>query len=97
MANGGHHYEKQNAEVIKMRVCIRGIRELDFRTAEGDVKGTQIFFSHPSDGVVGEKTDKIFICAGFPLPPELAPGKTVDMFFDKGGRVEHLSISTAGK
>ena len=40
-----------------MRVCIRGIRQLDFTTPDGEVKGTQIFFSHPSEGVTGEKTD----------------------------------------
>ena len=57
-----------------------GIRELDFKTDDGDeVKGTQIFYSYPSDGVIGEKTDKLFVRKGsFQLPPELAPGKHLD-------------------
>lgn len=82
-----------------MRVCVRGIRELDFKTAEGEVKGTQIFYSHPSDGVIGEKTDKIFIRKGFALPPDLAPGKYLDIFCDTKGHVEHIQIvaASAGK
>lgn len=82
-----------------MRVCVRGIRQLDFKTAEGEVQGTQIFFSHPSDGVMGEKTDKIFIRKGFPLPPELAPGKYLDIFCDTKGHVEHIQVvsTAAGK
>ena len=78
-----------------MRVCVRGIRTLDFTTDNGQVKGTQIFYTHPSDGVIGEKTDKIFIRSDFPLPPELAPGKFIDIFCDIKGRIEHIQMAVA--
>lgn len=82
-----------------MRVCVRGIRQLDFRTAEGEVQGTQVFYSHPSEGVIGEKTDKLFLRKGFPLPAELAPGKYCDIYCDTKGHVEHIQIvsASAGK
>lgn len=84
-----------------MRACVRGTRELDFKTANGDeVKGTQIFYSHPDDGVIGEKTDKLFIRKGsLQLPPELAPGKYLDIFCDTKGRVEYIKIvsTSSGK
>ncbi len=79
-----------------MRICVRGIRELDFKTEDGEVKGTQVFYSHPEEGVIGEKTDKLFIRKGsFQLPPELAPGKYFDIFCDTKGHVEHIQAVTA--
>lgn len=81
-----------------MRVCVRGIRELNFKTENGDeVKGTQVFYSHPEEGVIGEKTDKLFIRKGsLQLPPELAPGKYFDIFCDTKGHVEHIqAVSTS--
>lgn len=78
-----------------MRVCVRGIRTLDFKTAEGEIKGTQIFYSHPNDGVVGEKTDKLFVRSGFPLPSDLTPGKFIDVFCDTKGRLEHIQLVAA--
>lgn len=80
-----------------MRICIRGIRHLDFKTADGDVQGTQIFYSHPSEGVTGEKTDKVFLRKGFPLPAELTPGKYCDIYCDIKGHVEHIQIVSAAK
>jgi len=92
------HWKGDNST---LRICIRGIRELDFKTDDGDeVKGTQIFYSYPSDGVTGEKTDKLFVRKGsFQLPPELAPGKHLDIFCDTKGHVEYIqAVSTsAGK
>lgn len=78
-----------------MRVCVRGIRELDFVSNGEAVQGVQIFFTHSSDGVIGEKTDKIFIRKGFSLPAELAPGKYLDIFCDTKGHVEHIQIVPA--
>lgn len=75
-----------------MRVCIRGIRQLDFTTADGEVKGTQIFFTHPSEGVVGEKSDKLFVKKGFALPADLAPGRQCDIYCDTRGHVEHIQM-----
>lgn len=82
-----------------MRVYVRGIRKLDFTTDSGPIKGTQIFYSRPVDGVVGEETNKLFIRSGFPLPPDLAPGKSLDVFCDTKGRVEHIQVvnTPAGK
>lgn len=83
-----------------MRICVRGIYELDFTTKDGDnIQGTQVFYSYPCEGVVGEKTDKLFFRKGSQLPPGLAPGKYFDIFCDTKGHVEHIqAVSTsAGK
>jgi len=80
-----------------MRVHVRGIRALDFTSSNGEtIAGTQVFYTCPADGVIGEKADKIFLRKGFPIPPELAPGKMVDIFCDTKGRVEHIQL-VAGK
>ena len=52
-----------------MRICVRGIRELDFVSDGNTIQGTQIFYSHPKDGVVGEMTGKIFIRKELAIPP----------------------------
>lgn len=78
-----------------MRVRIHGIRSLDFVSNGEKIQGTQLFFSHPSDGVIGEKTDKLFIRHGFSLPAELSPGSIVDVFCDIRGRVEAIQMVSA--
>ena len=46
--------------MAKVKLC--GVRNLDFKTKEGDtIKGIKIFFSYPDPGVVGEITDNKFI------------------------------------
>ena len=82
-----------------MRINVRGLKNVDFNSDNGPVKGTQIFYSRPADGVVGEETNKLFIRSGFPLPPDLAPGKFLDVFCDTKGRVEHIQVvnTPAGK
>ena len=78
-----------------MRARVHGIRVLDFVSNGEKIQGTQIFISHQSEGVTGEQTDKIFVRQGFPLPPELAPGKILDIFCDTKGRVEAIQIVNA--
>lgn len=78
-----------------MRVRLIGKRELDFVSNGEKIQGTQLFFSHPSDGVLGEKTDKLFVRYGFPLPKELSPGSILDIFCDTKGRVEAIQIVSA--
>lgn len=82
-----------------MRACLIGMRELDFISNGEPVQGFQLFISHKADGVVGEKTDKIFLRKGFSLPAELAPGKHIDIFCDTRGHVEHIAVvsASAGK
>lgn len=75
-----------------MRVRIHGIRPLDFISNGEKIQGTQLFFSYPSDGVLGEKTDKLFIRHGFTLPAELSPGSIFDIFCDTKGRVEAVQL-----
>ena len=80
-----------------MRAVIRGLCTLNFKTSNGDaIEGTQVFFTYAANGVVGEKAEKIFLRKGFPIPPELAPGKMVDIFCDTKGRVEPIQL-VAGK
>lgn len=81
-----------------MRAYARGIKQLDFTTKEGErVKGTQVFYTYASDGVVGEAADKIFLRQDFPIPPDLAPGKAIDIFCDTKGRVEHIQVVNTTK
>lgn len=75
-----------------MRVRLMGMRTLDFVSNGEKVQGTQLFYSHPEDGVIGEKTDKMFVRHGFPLPKELSPGNILDIFCDTKGRVEAVQI-----
>ena len=78
-----------------MRVRVHGVRILDFVSDGGKIQGTQIFISYPKEDVTGEITDKVFVRQGFPLPPELAPGKIIDIFCDTKGRVEAIQIVSA--
>lgn len=78
-----------------MRVRVHGVRSLDFESKGEKIQGTQIFFSHTSEGVIGEKTDKVFLRQGFPLPSELAPGKIIDIFCDTKGHPEAIQIVKA--
>ena len=78
-----------------MRICVRGIRELDFVSDGNTIQGTQIFYSHPKDGVVGGITGKIFVRKELAIPPELAPGKLADLFCDTKGKVEHIQLAPA--
>lgn len=78
-----------------MRARVHGIRVLDFVSGGDKIQGTQIFISFQKEGVTGEQTDKIFVRQGFPLPPELAPGKILDIFCDTKGRVEAIQIVNA--
>lgn len=80
-----------------MRVRLAGMRSLDFVSNGEKIQGTQLFYSHPEDGVIGEKTGKVFIRHGFPLPKELAPGNIIDIFCDTKGRVEAIQIVPVAK
>lgn len=78
-----------------MRIRLLGTRFLNFKSENGEIKGTQLFISYRRDGVLGEITDKIFVKDGFALPSELAPGQTLDIFCDTKGHVEHIQIVSA--
>lgn len=75
-----------------MLVLLLGYRILDFESDGGRVKGTQTFVSYSEDGVVGQMTDKLFFKDGFELP-ELTPGMTLDVTFNRRGRPEKVAAA----
>lgn len=77
-----------------MLVLVMGHRVLDFESDGGRVKGTQLFVAYAEDGVVGQMTDKLFFKDGFDLP-ELTPGMTLDVTFNRRGRPEKVVAAPA--
>lgn len=78
-----------------MKITLRGLRKLDFKTEDGSiVKGTQLFMSYEEDGILGEKTDKLFVRDGFELPT-LTPGGQLDIAFTNKGKPESIKVIPA--
>ena len=78
-----------------MIMTLKGYRKLDFTTDDGNViKGNQLFVSFPEDGVTGEMTDKLFIQDGMELPA-LAPGMSLDVTFNRRGKVVAVKAAAA--
>lgn len=74
-----------------------GYRPLDFTTDDGNaVKGTQLFVRFPEDGVTGEMCDKLFVRDGIELPA-LTPGMTLDIRFNRKGKVAAVKVAVPAK
>lgn len=72
-----------------------GFRHLDFTTDDGSaVKGVQLFVAFAEDGVTGRMADKLFIRDGIALPT-LTPGMTLDISFNRKGRVVSIKAAPA--
>lgn len=75
-----------------MYINLLGIKQLDFKAEDNSpIKGTQLFYSHKEEGVVGERTDKMFLRDGFPLP-EVTPGDTLDITYNRHGKPESIRV-----
>ena len=65
-----------------MLMYLLGIKFLNFESNGEQVKGTQAFVSYTEDGVMGQRTDKLFFRDGFELPDDLKPGMTLEVAFN---------------
>lgn len=75
-----------------MYVNLLGKKQIDFTTSDNSiVKGTQFFFAHEEEGVIGQRTDKLFLRDGFPLP-EVKPGDTLDVTYNRHGKPESIRV-----
>lgn len=74
-----------------MLAYLLGYKLLDFTNDRGElVKGTQAFVSFQEDGVVGQRTDKLFFKDGMAIP-ELTPGMTLDVTYNRKGKPEKVT------
>ncbi len=78
-----------------MLMCLLGLKSLDFESNGERVKGTQAFVSYDEDGVVGQRTDKLFFKDGFELPDSLKPGVTLEVAFNHRGKPEKVMVAPA--
>ena len=77
-----------------MLVKVQGFRQMDFKGSDGkQVKGTTLYASYPEDGVTGEVTDKFFIKPEVSIPKGVAIGKTLDIGFNRRGKVETIVLT----
>lgn len=79
-----------------MDMQLIGFRKLDFTTEDGAVKGYQLFTGNKEEGVTGQMTDKLFIRDGMELPA-LTVGMTLDVEFNRKGRVVAVRAATVAK
>lgn len=77
-----------------MDMKLLGFRKLDFTTEDGAVKGYQLFTGNEEEGVTGLMTDRLFVRDGMELPA-LTVGMTLDVEFNRKGRVVAVKAATA--
>jgi hypothetical protein len=71
-----------------MLTNIHGFRYLDFVSDEGtSIKGLQLFVSYEDSSVTGQITDKLFIPAEVEKPSNLKVGDTIDVSYNRRGKV----------
>lgn len=76
-----------------MQVFLLGHRSLDFVGSDGnEVKGTQLHVAFNDDGVTGQAVDTLFVKPEIAIPKGLEVGKTFNVYFNRRGKVESLSI-----
>lgn len=82
-----------------MQAVAYGVQELDFTNDQGErVQGTRLFIGYRDEKVLGQRTEKLFVKKGFPLPKELVPGAVIELSFDINKRLDKLQvISTPSK
>ena len=75
-----------------MFVDVFGVQLVDFSNLNGDViKGTNLFVAYPYDGVVGLRTDKLFIKQSIDCS-RIKTGDRLDISFNRYGKVDSLNI-----
>jgi len=78
-----------------MKAKLVGVRDLDFTASDGKrVKGVTLHLIFADEGVNGHATDKIFVRSEIELPKDLAVGKSLQVFFNRRGKVEAVVSAT---
>ena len=82
-----------------MQVFLHGVQKVDFTNDKGErIQGTKLFISYRDEKVVGQRTDKLFLKAGYQLPQGLAPGAVLELSFDINKHLDKIAVTTpAGK
>lgn len=76
-----------------MQAVAYGIQDIDFTNDQGErIEGTRIYIGHHDDKVVGQRTDKLFLKKGFPIPKELVPGAVLELSFDINKHLDRLQV-----
>ena len=76
-----------------MQAILHGIQKVDFVNDQGErIQGTKLFLSYRDEKVVGQKTDKLFLKAGYQLPQGLATGAVLDMSFDISKHLDKIQV-----
>lgn len=79
-----------------MQAILHGIQKVDFINDQGErIQGTKLFLGYRDEKVVGQKTDKLFLKAGYQLPQGLVPGAVLEMSFDIGKKLDKLTVTSA--
>lgn len=78
-----------------MQAILLGICELNFKSGStGDnIQGTQLFYAYPEQNTIGHRADKVFIRKDIQLP-NMKPNDTINLFFDRKGKVEAVTLVT---
>lgn len=73
-----------------------GRKSIDFVTPDGKhVRGVQLHWAFPEDGVDGEAVECVFLRDGTSLPPA-KPGQTIQVEYNRKGRVVSVT-AVSGK
>lgn len=76
-----------------MQYLTHGIQIVDFLNDQGErIEGTRLYIGYRDEKVVGQRTEKLFIKKGFPLPKELVPGAVLELYFDINKRLDKIQV-----
>ena len=74
-----------------MKVKLIGIQKINFNNANNEeIKGTLAFVVYPEENVQGLRTDKFFLKDGISLPEGVKVNDTIDISFNRKGKVEMI-------
>ena len=79
-----------------MQAYVHGTQVVDFVNDQGErIEGHRLYISYRDERVTGQRTDKLFLKKGFPIPKELMPGVVVELSFDINKRLDRLQVISA--
>lgn len=76
-----------------MQAYTHGIQVVDFVNDQGErIEGHRLYIGYRDEKVAGQRTEKLFVKKGFPIPKESAPGAVIDLSFDINKRLDKLQV-----
>ena len=79
-----------------MQAYTHGIQVVDFVNDQGErIEGHRLYIGYRDEKVAGQRTEKLFVKKGFPIPKESAPGAVIDLSFDINKRLDKLQVISA--